>query len=151
MLYAVVVVVILLLIQAILPKIARYLLIMCLLPVLSPWLPFYKDFANIKDGLFVSLRIEMKPEQISLLKRLAQDGIVKPPSIETAHSGLNYFMFTPTPSKVHLSPTKRDIYEKAMAIVAAIRQGQLLPQHFPNNMQFDHRVPCFISLKTNFD
>jgi hypothetical protein len=78
-------------------------------------------------------QIEVKPEQISLLKRLAQDGIVKPPSIETAHSGLNYFMFTPTPSKVHLSTTKRDIYEKAMAIVAAIRQGQLLPQKYAIN------------------
>ncbi|MEN8218391.1 MAG: hypothetical protein ABFS56_18875 [Pseudomonadota bacterium] len=73
-------------------------------------------------------KIEVKAEQISLLKRLAQDGIVKPPSIETAHAGVNYFMFTPTPSKVHLSPTKKDIYEKAMAIVAAIRQGQLLPK-----------------------
>ncbi len=74
-------------------------------------------------------KIELKTEQISLLKRLAQDGIVKPPSIKTAHAGLNYFMFTPTPSKV-LIPTKRDIYEKAMAIVAAIRQGQLLPQKY---------------------
>jgi len=74
-------------------------------------------------------KIDIKPEQISLLKRLAQDGIVKPPSIKTTHAGLNYFMFTPTPSKV-LSPTKREIYEKAMAIVAAIRQGQLLPQQY---------------------
>jgi hypothetical protein len=74
-------------------------------------------------------QIDIKHEQISLLKRLAQDGIVKPPSINTAHAGLNYFMFTPTPSKV-LSPTKRDIYEKSMAIVAAIRQGQLLPQKY---------------------
>lgn len=70
------------------------------------------------------------PNQIALLKRLAQDGAVKPPSIETAHSGLNYFLFTPTPSGAALSPTKREIYERAMAVVAAIRQGQLLPRKF---------------------
>ncbi|HTU91171.1 MAG TPA: hypothetical protein VMF69_13920, partial [Gemmataceae bacterium] len=29
-----------------------------------------------------------------------------------------------------LTATKRDIYEKAMAIVAAIRQGQFLPRQF---------------------
>jgi len=39
-------------------------------------------------------------------------------------------MFTPTPSGVALSPTKREIYERAMAIVAAVRQGQLLPREY---------------------
>ncbi len=39
-------------------------------------------------------------------------------------------MFTPTPGGAALVPTKRDIYEKAMAIVAAIRQGQFLPAKY---------------------
>jgi hypothetical protein len=74
--------------------------------------------------------VEVSPGQVQLLKRLAQDGMVKPPMIETTYSGQNYFMFTPTPSAAVLSPTKRDIYERAMAIVAAVRQGQLLPRRY---------------------
>jgi len=75
-------------------------------------------------------KIDLAPDQVQLLKRLAQDGAVKPPMIETTHAGTNYFMFTPTPSGVALSPTKREVYERAMAIVAAIRQGQLLPREY---------------------
>jgi hypothetical protein len=74
--------------------------------------------------------VTVTPEQLGLLKRLAQDGAVKPPSITTTHKGENFFIFTPTPAKGALSPTKRDIYERAMAIVASIRQGQLLPEKF---------------------
>lgn len=73
---------------------------------------------------------ELDPAQVSLLTRLAQDGIVKPPSIRTTYSGQNYFIFTPTPAGAALPPTKRDIYERAMAIVAAVRQGQFLPQAY---------------------
>jgi hypothetical protein len=75
-------------------------------------------------------KTDIAPDQVQLLKRLAQDGAVKPPMIETTYQGTNYFMFTPTPSGVALSPTKREIYERAMAIVAAIRQGQLLPKQY---------------------
>ncbi|MDP0490806.1 MAG: hypothetical protein Q7Q71_07145 [Verrucomicrobiota bacterium JB023] len=74
--------------------------------------------------------IKLSPSEIQLLKRLAQDGAVKPPSISTDHAGENFFLFTPTPAGAALSPTKRDIYEKAMAIVAAVRQGQFLPQKY---------------------
>lgn len=74
--------------------------------------------------------IDIAPDQIRLLKRLAQDGIVKPPSIETPHAGGNYFIFTPAPPGLALNPTKREIYEKALAIVSAVRQGQLLPKEY---------------------
>jgi hypothetical protein len=67
---------------------------------------------------------------INLLLRLAQDGAIKPPSIVTPHAGENFFLFTPTPGGAALAPTKRDIYERAMAIVAAIRQGQFLPRRY---------------------
>jgi hypothetical protein len=74
--------------------------------------------------------IDIAPDQIELLRRLAQDGMVKPPSIETPHSGKNHFIFTPTPAGAALSIGRKEIYEKAMAIVAAIRQGQLLPKAY---------------------
>ena len=74
--------------------------------------------------------IKLSADEIQLLKRLAQDGAVKPPSISTDHSGENFFLFTPTPAGAALSPTKRDVYEKAMAIVAAVRQGQYLSKEY---------------------
>lgn len=72
--------------------------------------------------------VTLTNEEVHFLIRIAQDGMVKPPSIRTAHAGENFFLFTPTPSGAALAPTKRDIYEKAMAIVAAVRQGQYLPK-----------------------
>lgn len=68
--------------------------------------------------------------EIQLLKRLAQEGVVKPPSIITTHSGHTNFIFTPTPGFVNISPLKREQYEKALAIVSAVRQGQLLPNKY---------------------
>jgi hypothetical protein len=73
---------------------------------------------------------KLSDTEINMLKRLAQDGAVKPPSIATSHSGNNYFLFTPTPSGAALAPTKRDIYEKAMAVVASVRQGQFLAHRY---------------------
>lgn len=70
------------------------------------------------------------PDDILLLKRLAEDGIVKPPSIATTYAGESTFIFTPTPGGANLSPFRRDQYEKALAIVSAVRQGQLLPNRF---------------------
>lgn len=67
-------------------------------------------------------------DEISLLKRLAENGIVRPPTITTPHSGENHFMFTPTPGVGALAGSKREVYERAMAIVAAVRQGQYLPR-----------------------
>jgi len=74
--------------------------------------------------------VKFTPAEIQLLVRLGQDGAVKPPMISTTHAGDQFFLFTPTPSGAALAPTKRDIYEKAMAIVAAIRQGQFLPNKY---------------------
>ena len=73
---------------------------------------------------------ELSPDESRLAVRLAQDGFVKPPKLTTTHAGENYFLFTPTPSGAALAPTKRDIYERAMAIVAAVRQGQFLPEKY---------------------
>jgi len=74
--------------------------------------------------------VDLDDGQLAILNRLASDGMVKPPSIRTTYAGQNYFIFTPTPGGTKLSPIKRDIYEKAMAVVAAVRQGQFLPQAY---------------------
>jgi hypothetical protein len=74
--------------------------------------------------------VDLSKDELNFLLRLSQDGAVKPPSISTSHAGEQFFLFTPTPAGAALAPTKRDIYEKAMAIVAAIRQGQFLPRQY---------------------
>lgn len=73
---------------------------------------------------------ELSLQDINLLKRLAQDGAIKPPALQTNHSGLNYFMFTPTPGKAKLLPSKKEIYERAIALISSVRQGQLLPKKY---------------------
>jgi len=74
--------------------------------------------------------VKLSANEIELLKSLAHDSIIKPPSIKTSHAGINYFLFTPKPGEARLSPTKREIYERAMALVSAVRQGQYLPKQY---------------------
>jgi hypothetical protein len=78
-----------------------------------------------KRGEILGTKVSV--DDIQLLKRLAQDGIVKPPTISTTHAGESVFIFTPTPNFVNVSPLKRELHERALAIVSAVRQGQLLP------------------------
>lgn len=70
-------------------------------------------------------------QELQILKRLAQDGAVKPPAITTGHAGQNFFLFTPAPGLSKLNPTNREIYERAMALLASVRQGQLLANKYP--------------------
>lgn len=84
----------------------------------------------LEKGLITINDKELPGEQVRILKRLAEDGIVKPPSIKTSHAGDQYFLFTPTPTGAAMSPTKREIYERAMALVAAVRQGQFLAKQY---------------------
>jgi len=73
---------------------------------------------------------KISPSEVLLLRRLAEDGAIKPPSINTSHAGNSLFLFTPTPMTAKVSPLKREVYERAIALVSAIRQGQLLPNRF---------------------
>ncbi|MED3659762.1 hypothetical protein [Bacillus velezensis] len=73
---------------------------------------------------------KLTDNEITLLKSLAYDSIIKPPSIKTSHQGVNYFLFTPKPGSARLNPTKREVYERAMALVSAVRQGQYLPREY---------------------
>jgi hypothetical protein len=73
---------------------------------------------------------KVSADEIQLMKRLAQDGTVKPPMISTTYAGHTSFIFTPTPGLRNITPLKREQYERALAIVSAVRQGQLLPNKF---------------------
>lgn len=92
-------------------------------------------------------------DEVSLLKRLAQDGMVKPPSIVTSYAGQSMFMFTPTPGHANISPLKREQYERALAIVSAVRQGELLPNKFKirNPGALLYRLKTDLQLKPTSD
>lgn len=72
----------------------------------------------------------ISPEDLKVIVALAGDGFAPSPSIKTTHKGTNHFIFGPKPGFPRLHPTKRPIYEAAMALVAAVRQGQLLPREY---------------------
>ena len=84
----------------------------------------------IEDGTIHFNGEALPPAQVRVLQRLAEDGAVKPPSITTSHHGGQHFLFTPTPTGAALPVTKRDIYERAMHLVAAVRQGQFLAKEY---------------------
>jgi hypothetical protein len=74
--------------------------------------------------------IQLTDDDINIILTLAGDGFAPPPVIETSHAGSNHFLFSPKPGLPRLGPAKRQIYETAMALVAAVRQGQLLPAQY---------------------
>lgn len=74
--------------------------------------------------------IRIDDADIQVVKTLAGEGFLPPPAIETTHAGINSFLFGPRPGRTHLKPEKRPVYEAAMALVASVRQGQLLPAKY---------------------
>lgn len=70
----------------------------------------------------------ISPEQAELVRALAAEGIIKPPSITRPNGALEQFVFTPAPGKTRMSAANREIYEKGMALAAAVRKGQMLPE-----------------------
>lgn len=74
--------------------------------------------------------VAISADEISLLKAMTEEGIIKPPSIRRPNKVEEQFIFTPAPGKTRMSAANREIYEKAMALAAAVRKGQLLPEEF---------------------
>ncbi|MCP3105314.1 hypothetical protein LZ198_41250 [Myxococcus sp. K15C18031901] len=69
----------------------------------------------------------LSQEDLNIVRALAGEGFAAPPAIQTPHSGLTHFLFSPQRTSARLRPTERHLHEAAMALVAAVRQGQLLP------------------------
>ncbi len=69
----------------------------------------------------------LTPEEIKIMRMVAGTGLAPTPAIDTTHHGRNYFVFAPKPGALRIAPAKRMLYENAMAVLASVRQGQLLP------------------------
>jgi hypothetical protein len=64
-----------------------------------------------------------------LVRKLAAEGVIRPPTIKFG-SQTQSFVFTPKPGKTRLNAANREIYERAMALISAVRKGQLLPHEY---------------------
>ena len=76
-----------------------------------------------KTGEIGSTKLDQT--ELALVEKLSQEGIVKPPTIKFGAVSQS-FIFTPKPGGARLNAANREIYERAMALVSAVRKGQLL-------------------------
>lgn len=72
--------------------------------------------------------VSISADQVAVVKALAAEGIIKPPSIARPNGTQEQFVFTPAPGKARMGASSREIYEKGMALAAAVRKGQMLPE-----------------------
>lgn len=82
---------------------------------------------------------KLTPSEVALLHELVSDGVLRPPSLSVPKTGrTEHFVFTPAPGAGRLNGAEREIYERTMAVVAAVRKGQLLPENYrirsPNDL-----------------
>jgi hypothetical protein len=73
--------------------------------------------------------LKLNPTEVALVHKLAEEGVIKPPTIRFA-TGDHSFIFTPKPGETRLNAANREIYERAMALISAVRKGQLLANQF---------------------
>lgn len=64
-----------------------------------------------------------------LVRRLSEEGVLRPPTIKFGTKSES-FVFTPKPGRTRLNAANCEIYERAMALISAVRKGQLLPDRF---------------------
>ena len=73
---------------------------------------------------------KISSDELNILKSMVADGVLKPPSINRPNSTSELFVFTPRPGGKRLNASNREVYERAMGLVAAVRKGQLLPEQY---------------------
>lgn len=73
--------------------------------------------------------ISIAPDELEILKALTQRSVTQPPFIETSYSGRTHFLFTPPIGTPKIPIIEKEIYEKAMAVIASLRQGQYFGEY----------------------
>lgn len=66
----------------------------------------------------------LNAEESAVFGALIQGGLLQPPAITTTASGTNHFVFTPPLGTRQIRVVEKEIYEKAMAVLSCVRQGQ---------------------------
>src|SRR5262249_52955120 len=70
--------------------------------------------------------VRLDEPELALVQKLADEGVIRPPTIKFGGK-TESFVFTPRPGSARLNAANREIYERAMALISAVRKGQLLP------------------------
>lgn len=73
--------------------------------------------------------VKLAPTELTLVHKLAEEGVIKPPTIKFGAKSES-FLFTPRPGKARLNAANREVYERSMALISAVRKGQLLPAKY---------------------
>lgn len=94
-----------------------------ILGLLKKWQGWPLDVI-LKEGELGGVKLDA--DDLAAIQAMAGSGFVTPPAINTTHSGTNHFLFGPRPGAGRLPINQREIYENALALVSAVRQGQLL-------------------------
>lgn len=80
---------------------------------------------------------KLTTDECNVISALMQNGLLQPPAITTAASGTNHFLFTPPLGNTRIQVVEKEIYEKAMAVLSCVRQGE----HFAKwNIRSPHLV-----------
>lgn len=74
---------------------------------------------------------KLNADELQVVQVLSEELLLKPPALKGSSGESLNFIFTPRPGNSRLNATNRQIYERAMAIVVAVRKGQLLPDSYP--------------------
>ncbi|WNH54488.1 hypothetical protein [Stenotrophomonas oahuensis] len=73
--------------------------------------------------------VSLSQTELSLVDKMAGEGMIKPPTISFGNKSES-FLFTPKPGATRLNASNREIYERAMALISAVRKGQLLADSY---------------------
>lgn len=68
--------------------------------------------------------VPISSEVLAVLRSFVSHGITQPPAITTSYSGTNHFLFVPPVGSEKIPVVEKEIYEKALAIVSSVRQGE---------------------------
>ncbi len=67
---------------------------------------------------------QLSTDEMEILSALVNGHLLQPPAISTTKSGTNHFLFTPPIGTSKIPVTEKEIYEKAMAVISCVRQGE---------------------------
>jgi hypothetical protein len=70
--------------------------------------------------------VKLSQTEVTLIQKLSAEGVIKPPTIRFG-GAQESFVFTPRPGPTRLNAANREVYERSMALISAVRKGQLLP------------------------
>jgi hypothetical protein len=74
--------------------------------------------------------VAITADELAVVEKLAAEGIIKPPTVAFG-AKRESFVFTPQPGRTRLNASKKQIYERAMALISAVRKGQLMASRYP--------------------